>query len=364
MPRTAILALLAFSAACGSRTDMPDAVRATTALPDSERCGNAVVETGEECDDGNARDDDACTNACKTARCGDGVLYAQAELCDDGNERDGDGCTRFCGPETCGDGIVQGKELCDDGNVDPRDGCLPSCLPPFCGDGVISATEECDEGGANRDQPAFLLSQPNEPERAVFPVVTRQVVRDYYAYSSASGHTGLERPEESRAWLHAGAPTGALSLIVSHGVDENGSRNQPDGRVEMDILGVPTGVVVALADDKPAEFSAAGPGSVRGRWTFSRNTDGGVITGLPFPGSWTITIDARFLQGIGSWSWIDGNIARDPLALGKRATLRAFDRPSTCRSTCKRPRCGDGILDGGEVCDGQTFCSPTCKSFL
>src|SRR4030095_11204634 len=104
MLRTVIVAL-AFSAACGSRTAMPVVVEATATSGDSERCGNAIVEIDEECDDGNERDDDACTRACKTARCGDGFLWAQAELCDDGNQRDGDGCTRFCGPETCGDGI-------------------------------------------------------------------------------------------------------------------------------------------------------------------------------------------------------------------------------------------------------------------
>ncbi len=342
MVRTSILvpfalAALAALAACGSRTDMP--------------VGD--IPSPPSADGGTASE----------PRCGDGVVFAATELCDDGNVQDGDGCTRFCGPETCGDGVVQGSEVCDDGNLDPSDRCLPSCLPPFCGDGIVSANEECDEGADNRDQPAFLLSQPNEAETAVTPVVTAQDAVAYYAFSSASGHTGLERAEESRACLHASSASGALSLIISHGIDDNASRNQPDGRVEMDILGVPTGAFVALSDDPASEFLAAAAGSVRGRWSFSRNTDGGIVSRLPFPGSWTITIDARFLQGIGSWSFVDGNLARRGLSMVKRATLRAFDRPSECRRTCRRPRCGDGILDGGEVCDGTRPCAPSCKSF-
>lgn len=36
----------------------------------------------------------------------------------------------------CGDGIVQSGEQCDDGNADDTDGCLRSCQKPACSDGV------------------------------------------------------------------------------------------------------------------------------------------------------------------------------------------------------------------------------------
>jgi cysteine-rich repeat protein len=59
-------------------------------------CGNAVHEGGEECDDGNTIDEDACHNDC-TANpiCGDGIVTSPEE-CDDADTDDEDGCTQEC----------------------------------------------------------------------------------------------------------------------------------------------------------------------------------------------------------------------------------------------------------------------------
>jgi cysteine-rich repeat protein len=45
-------------------------------------CGNGVLDTGEDCDDGNTVDTDACTSACQNAVCGDGVIHSGVEECD------------------------------------------------------------------------------------------------------------------------------------------------------------------------------------------------------------------------------------------------------------------------------------------
>ncbi|EKD42392.1 MAG: hypothetical protein ACD_73C00180G0002 [uncultured bacterium] len=66
-------------------------------------CGDGSLLFGEACDDGNAVDTDACTNACQSAACGDGILWATGgELCDDGNVTDGDGCSSICDIEVNG----------------------------------------------------------------------------------------------------------------------------------------------------------------------------------------------------------------------------------------------------------------------
>jgi cysteine-rich repeat protein len=58
-------------------------------------CGNGVVEASEECDDGNAVNDDGCSNQCLLPSCGDGVIQA-GEACDDGNTNWGDNCGGDC----------------------------------------------------------------------------------------------------------------------------------------------------------------------------------------------------------------------------------------------------------------------------
>jgi cysteine-rich repeat protein len=59
-------------------------------------CGDGVVDDGEECDDGNADETDACLSSCEIATCGDGFTQAGVEECDDGNLEDGDGCEASC----------------------------------------------------------------------------------------------------------------------------------------------------------------------------------------------------------------------------------------------------------------------------
>ncbi|MEX1361859.1 MAG: DUF4215 domain-containing protein [Nannocystaceae bacterium] len=113
-------------------------------------CGDGVVGPAEACDDGNEIDDDDCSNQCATADCGDGQVQ-EGEECDDGNDEDGDGCLSTCLVASCGDGIVhEGSEECDDGNLDDTDECLSTCVQATCGDGIQQAeVEQCDD--ANGD---------------------------------------------------------------------------------------------------------------------------------------------------------------------------------------------------------------------
>jgi cysteine-rich repeat protein len=61
-------------------------------------CGNGIVEQGEECDDGDFNNDNACLNNCRQPRCGDGLTQAQnGEECDDGDLDDANGCNTQCG---------------------------------------------------------------------------------------------------------------------------------------------------------------------------------------------------------------------------------------------------------------------------
>ena len=113
-----------------------------------EICGNQVRDEGEECDDGNNDDTDACRR-CKLPGCGDEVIDASlGEECDDGNLVEEDLC-RNCRLPNCGDGILDmdRNEECDDGNQIAGDLCTNSCAIARCGDGVRRTDLSRDDAG-------------------------------------------------------------------------------------------------------------------------------------------------------------------------------------------------------------------------
>jgi len=115
-------------------------------------CGNGVIETGEQCDDGNAVQEDGCHNDCLIPRCGDGITDL-GEGCDDGTDNSNtmpDACRTDCRLPYCGDGVVDTGEECDDGNADNTDDCPVSCVAAYCGDGCTWAGHEaCDDGNTD-----------------------------------------------------------------------------------------------------------------------------------------------------------------------------------------------------------------------
>ena len=183
---------LAIETSSSGQTDDTDAFTSSTGEPPSEtssngnesdpECGNARLEPGEQCDDGNLLNDDGCSKSCLEEFCGDGVLQASEgcdlgpdnadfrtctsaclknvcgdghpgpdETCDDGNTDDDDGCSSACTLETCGNGRLEAGEQCDDGNNNNDDGCTTLCAPPTCGDGILSSSAEEDCDDANPD---------------------------------------------------------------------------------------------------------------------------------------------------------------------------------------------------------------------
>lgn len=184
-----------------------------------ESCGDGVIDTGEECDDGpgvaHGKDDDGCLSTCKLARCGDGFVNEAMEECDltnlgnCGGDRgtfcsckqlgfEGDrlrcnpGCTydiSACGPPLpptptrtatplatatptatttpvgeCGNGAREADETCDDGNTSDNDACPSDCRIRACTPSVTRVVADVAlnaPAGALPRSATILLSYPD-----------------------------------------------------------------------------------------------------------------------------------------------------------------------------------------------------------
>jgi cysteine-rich repeat protein len=240
--------------------------------------------------------------------------------------------------------------------------------PPVCGDGVLDPGESCDLAAGNEDRPAFRITQ-GTTQMDVVPIDRAATATAFYNLFSASSHTGFEALNGSRVMLYRDLGTGILSLVMHHGIDQNTSgQRQPNSQVTFLWSGLPATSVVALSDDT-SELFLTSTTTAQGNWRFNNNTDGGIISGLSVPGSWSVTLSPTFVSGITEFDWVNGNGSLVPLSLTGNVTISAFDSPAKCRLNCTVPRCGDGVLDGGEVCDDGNNtsgdgCAANCKSFF
>jgi len=97
--------------------DEPGISASTTVV--ASRCGDGVVDPGEECDNGAGNGDTHfCKEDCALNVCGDGKLFVGWELCDEGaanSDEYGSLCDTQCDPGArCGDNKLQQEfETCD-----------------------------------------------------------------------------------------------------------------------------------------------------------------------------------------------------------------------------------------------------------
>lgn len=90
------------------------------------RCGDGIVETGEQCDGdglGHGGETSECDLDCTLSLCGDGVVNASAgETCDDGDGDDTDDCPDgpfgSCITATCTDGLLHSAGTGSESDVD------------------------------------------------------------------------------------------------------------------------------------------------------------------------------------------------------------------------------------------------------
>jgi cysteine-rich repeat protein len=146
----------------------------------------------------------ACTSSSNnTPACGDGVLDS-GEQCDDGNTVSGDGCSATCEtegpPNVCGDGTVGGSEQCDDGNTTSGDGCSATCsfefktVATWTFRTTTSATPlPCPNGFTTAAVYSQALDAQGAPSGA--PII------DLFNCSDGTGTTGFLDGSEYETWI-------------------------------------------------------------------------------------------------------------------------------------------------------------------
>ena len=156
----------------GGRDDHPLGTNWAVAVATyRSRCGNGVVNPGEQCDDGNSANGDCCSSTCQLDPAGTACGSATSDTCDDPDTcnasgacllnhktdgtlcSDGSACTTN---DACLSGACMGGPApdcndangCTDDSCNPATGCVHTPNTAPCDDGNACTTSDACSGGA------------------------------------------------------------------------------------------------------------------------------------------------------------------------------------------------------------------------
>lgn len=351
---------------------LPDTCRTSCKLP---TCGDGVVDDGETCDDGAANNDSdptACHTDCTmtSMTCGDGVLDA-GEECDDGADNSDtlpDACRTNCKLATCGDGVLDGGEACDDGDANSNsqpDACRTTCVLPSCGDGAIDVGEECDDAAANSDTAADACRTSCELPTCGDGTIDSSETCDEGAANSDTV------PNACR--------TSCTTASCGDGVIDTGE-SCDDGAANSDTApgACRTSCAVATCGDGVVD---AGESCDNGAANSDTMADACRTTCVVADcGDEVVDTGEQCDDGMAN-SDTQAGACRTSCVLPKcgdgivdtgeqcdDGANNSNTLPGACRTTCRRAGCGDGIIDAGEACDdgaangdSPDACRATCE---
>ncbi len=290
---------------------------------DGALCGDAAVDPGEQCDDGNTSNTDPCVSSCQGATCGDGFILIGVEQCDDGNTDSSDGCSALCVREAaCGDGVLDPGERCDNGalNSDTTpDACRTTCVPARCGDGVADNGESCDDG-------------------------------NNFDFDRCAANCAVE------PYCGDGIPGQGEQCDDGNNVDGDGC--------SADCTPEFCGNGIVEPEEQCDDGNSQGGDGCSPNCAFETFCGNGIAD----PGEQCDDGNAQSGDGCSAnctRETICGDGATDPGEQCDRGAHNSDTAPDACRSTCVPAHCGDAVIDTGEQCDdgnpiGGDGCSPNC----
>ena len=280
-------------------------------------CGDGMTNGGEECDDGNLNNTDACSNACTlTSGCGDGDLDP-GELCDDDNLTAGDGCSAACQPDiTCAGGETPVVAFVS-GN-DP----IPDNLPA----GLSRSATIDTVGAVTRLIVTAQLTHTDDGDLDLALIGPNGVTRELSTDNGADGNDYAATQFDD-----------ASARLVTAGTAPFPGRYRPEQ---------------SLSSTVGADFRST---RASGAWTLRMVDDTAMGTGsfVRFTIAACVAPAAPFCgDGMinGTDECDDGNLVDN----------------DACSNLCRiADGCGDGNLDAGETCDDDNVvagdgCSPAC----